>query len=74
MSEHNDENQIRKGFIKTASLLSLKVLSRYNDQIKLRLQVNLMLVGNPNDKASQENRARGGYTNPSLAKTLRSKK
>lgn len=36
------------------------VLRYYNDQIKLRLQVNLMLVGSPNDKASKENRARGG--------------
>lgn len=45
---------------KTTSLQSLKALRCYNEQIKLRLQVNLMLVRSPNDKASQENRARGG--------------
>lgn len=67
-------NRIGKGLHKNSSLQSLKVLSRYSDQIKLRLQVNLMLVGDPNDKASHENRAREGYNNPSLAKTLRSKK
>lgn len=46
----------RKG--RTYKRIFIKPRIRWYDvQIKLRLQVNLMLVGKANDKASQENRA-----------------